>query len=519
MAGRFRVLELLGAGSVGDVFLVEHNVLGRRYALKLLKAQFLADANLMERFRREALVASRLEHPNIVYIADFGGAEDGRFYLAMEYIQGTNLSLVIEQVRPGVIALHRALAILKQLAGALGAAHDAGVVHRDLKPENIMLSQPPTGEEVVKVLDFGLAMIMVDSGAYKLTRRGEIFGTPMFMSPEQARGEALDSRTDIYSFGVVAFELFTGRAPFECDTLQQLIVANQKQIPPAPSQVRPSGNVPLPVELDRFVLSCLEKDRERRPATMREVTAGLEVSLKRARRTTRAYTAATPVVAAPSDTAEHPTLPPVGPPEPDDLNQTLPNPTSLEDAARVAVEDPWLWRQVARRTRSFARSVLTARDDAPELPGVLDELDDLNSRLQAAQSELVFPSARLEDLEQAHRERTARLRHAIIDLNLERSREVDQGVADRQRIRDLDYQIQALEERLATEYRDGKSQAAGVEQEVAELERRREELVAAKTALELRLLGGLRELLAAAATAEQHATHAELERLLRGVGD
>ena len=300
VAERFRLVELLGEGSVGEVYLGEHNVLGRCYAIKLLKEQFRTDVNLMERFRREALVASRLDHPNIVYISDFGATADGRFYLAMEYIEGRSLAELIDELHPNVPSLRRALSILRQLASALGAAHAASIVHRDLKPENIMLRTQDSGEEEVKILDFGLAKIMVDTGVYQLTGAGEIFGTPMFMSPEQARGEKVDQRTDIYAFGVLAFELFTGRPPFECNSLEELIIANQKETPPPPSRLRPHSAVPLPPELDRAVVACLEKDREKRPANMTEVMAALEVGLKRAQRPTRPYsTASTPTVTDP----------------------------------------------------------------------------------------------------------------------------------------------------------------------------------------------------------------------------
>jgi serine/threonine-protein kinase len=211
VAGRFRIIEQLGEGTVGDIYLAEHRVLGRKYALKVLKRRFLSNHTVAERFRREALVASRLEHPNIVEISDFGRAENGRLFLAMEYIRGESLGAAIAEHLPGVMPLRRGLKILAQVASAVAAAHDAGVLHRDLKPDNIMLTLVRNAE-LVKILDFGLAKVMVDAESLVLTKRGEMFGTPMYMSPEQARGEEVDSRTDIYAFGAVAYEPRTGRS-------------------------------------------------------------------------------------------------------------------------------------------------------------------------------------------------------------------------------------------------------------------------------------------------------------------
>jgi tRNA A-37 threonylcarbamoyl transferase component Bud32 len=522
VAERFRLVEKLGEGSVGEVYLGEHNVLGRRYAIKLLKEQFRTDANLMERFRREALVASRLDHPNIVYISDFGSTADGRFYLAMEYIDGRSLSELIEELHPNVPALYRALSILKQIASALGAAHAAGIVHRDLKPENIMLRAGTSGEEEVKILDFGLAKIMVDTGVFQLTAAGEIFGTPMFMSPEQARGEKVDHRTDIYSFGVLAFELFTGRPPFECRSLEELIIANQKEVPPSASRLRPRSAVPLPAELDQVVEACLRKEPGKRPADMNAVMAALEVGLGRARRPTRPYsTASTPVVA---DAAMASNIDLAG----DDaegraeagLDRTVPSAADAAVVTRLAEQDPWQWRRVCKRTRALGRGLVEAGAGPPELtqllPPLLAELDDLARQVDAVVAELSFPTARLEELELAHRERTARLRHAAIDLSLERSQLAETADADPTQLADLDFQIRSLEERLAEEFGTGNAQAAGVAREVAELEARRDALIADRTDRELALVMRLREHRPQAPTPEQSAAYLELEQLLRG---
>lgn len=520
VADRFRLVEQLGEGSVGEVYLGEHNVLGRNYAIKLLKEQFRTDANLMERFRREALVASRLDHPNIVYISDFGSTADGRFYLAMEYIDGRSLDELIDELHPNVPALRRALSILRQVASALESAHAAGIVHRDLKPENIMLRVQEAGDEEVKILDFGLAKIMLDTGVFQLTGAGEIFGTPMFMSPEQARGEKVDHRTDIYSFGVLAFELFTGRPPFECRSLEELIIANQKEIPPPPSRLRPATAVPLPAELDRTVVRCLAKDRDQRPANMTEVLAALEVGLKRAQRPTRPYsTTSTPVVSkAMASTIDlsaddEPATADAG------MERTLPSALDAEGVRRLSEEDPWQWRQVSKRARTLARWLQEAGAGPTDLAALMEKLDATARQADAAQSSLAFPAARLEELEQAHRERTAQIRHAVIDLNLERTQLSESNPPDSTDptpLADLDFQIRSLEERLAVEFNTGNEQATGVAQEVAELERRRDDLVTERTAHELELVTLLRAHKPAEPTPEQSAAYVELEHLLRG---
>jgi tRNA A-37 threonylcarbamoyl transferase component Bud32 len=513
VAERFRLVKLLGEGSVGEVYLGEHNVLGRRYAIKLLKEQFHTDANLMERFRREALVASRLDHPNIVYISDFGSTPDGRFYLAMEYIDGRSLDELIDELHPNVPALRRALSILTQVASALTAAHDASIVHRDLKPENIMLRQKSSGDDEIKVLDFGLAKIMVDTGVFQLTGVGEIFGTPMFMSPEQARGEKVDERTDIYSFGVLAFELFTGRPPFECNSLEALIIANQKEIPPPPSRLRPTTAVPLPPELDRLVARCLEKDREKRPADMAEVMAVLELGSKRAQRPTHPY-------AAPVGDAVAPASYPLGGDAKGaavgGLARTLPSALAVDDVLRLSEEEPWQWRQVGKRARTMAQWLLEAGAAHTELEALVEELDGLAQQVANLQTELAFPEARLEELEQSHRDRTAQLRLAVIDLSLERSRLADDAQTDQTPLNDLNFQIRSLEERLAEEFSTGNSQGAGVAEEVHDLERRRDAVEADLTACELRLVALLRANKPAEPTPEQAAAYVELEHLLRG---
>ena len=195
---------------MGVVVQAQHQDLGNLVAIKVLKSEFTEDERMVGRFRREARAASRIHHPNIVFIQDFGQLPDGRFYLVMEYVPGVALDLLVRKRGPLPVPL--ALKVLIQVAEALEVAHTQTIVHRDLKPENILLTDERDRSDVVKILDFGLAKILEDTEAKTLTLKGQIFGTPEYMSPEQCMGRDLDCRSDIYSFGVLAYELSVGDA-------------------------------------------------------------------------------------------------------------------------------------------------------------------------------------------------------------------------------------------------------------------------------------------------------------------
>jgi len=255
VADRFKVLSLLGEGGTGQVYLAEHNVLERQFAIKVLRRDMVADQTASERFRREARAASRMQHRNIVYISDFGQLKDGRPYLVMEYIPGDELSAVIAQEQR--LGAERAARILVQISEALDYAHEQGVVHRDLKSENIILTTERHRVDVAKVLDFGLAKILYGSGNLDtITFKGQIFGTPEYIPPEQIVGDEVDQRADIYSLGVLAFEMVTGRTPFT-GTLMELLVAHRKLTPPLPSAVCPREGIPEC--FDQLVRKAMQK--------------------------------------------------------------------------------------------------------------------------------------------------------------------------------------------------------------------------------------------------------------------
>ena len=257
IGGKLHVLSLLGEGAVGLVYLAEHKILERLFAVKVIKPNLQSDRVAVERFRREARAAARLEHPNIVSISDFGTLDDGRFFFVMEYVPGRGLDMEINR-RPMEVV--QACRILVPIAHALDYAHEQGVVHRDLKPENIILVEDDRQTVTPKILDFGLAKFLRDRIS-PITFKGQVFGTPEYMAPEQVAGEDVDHRVDIYALGAVTHEMLTGRTPFQGGFVEQL-TAHRRRPPPRPSQSLPGAG--LPRVLDDLVLKCLAKDPDER---------------------------------------------------------------------------------------------------------------------------------------------------------------------------------------------------------------------------------------------------------------
>src|SRR6266516_1290919 len=223
VADRYHVVKKLGEGGMGQVYLAEHVKMGRRSAIKVMNPSMVHDPDAVARFNREAANASRINHPNVCAIYDFGETPDGLIYLAMEFIEGEPLTELIE--REGALPVPRAAAIFLQTADALQAAHDLGIVHRDLKPDNIMLSRRKGGGDTVKVVDFGIAKAVGgDEAGQKVTKTGLVVGTPEFMSPEQLSGDKLDGRSDLYSLALVFYRMLAGKLPFEATTVQETMI-------------------------------------------------------------------------------------------------------------------------------------------------------------------------------------------------------------------------------------------------------------------------------------------------------
>jgi len=236
IADRYHILKKLGEGGMGTVYLAEHVKMGRKSALKVMNPGMNTDADAIARFNREASNASRLSHPNICGIYDFGETPDGLIYLAMEFIEGESLTSLIEKT--GSLPPARAGLIIHQTADALQIAHDAGIVHRDLKPDNIMIAKTREGGDLVKVVDFGIAKAS-SSEAQNVTRAGLVVGTPEYMSPEQLAADKLDGRSDLYSLGLVAFNCLTGKLPFPADTAQEAMIARLTEQPKTLAEIQP----------------------------------------------------------------------------------------------------------------------------------------------------------------------------------------------------------------------------------------------------------------------------------------
>jgi serine/threonine-protein kinase len=272
---RYRVLERIGEGGMGAVFRAEHILMKKVVALKLLHADMGQVEEAARRFEREAQSASRLNHPHIVSVTDFGRNHTGELFLVMEYVAGE--SLAAELVREGRLSVARACRLAGQILSALEHAHGQKVVHRDLKPANVMLVQSPDPRlgETAKILDFGIAKITESSdGEQPLTKGVMIFGTPSYMSPEQATGQEVDSRSDLYSCGIILYEMLTGRKPFDVEDLVKLMAMQVTAPPPPFASVAPGADIPASVEA--VVMRALQKDRERRYGTAAEFRAALE---------------------------------------------------------------------------------------------------------------------------------------------------------------------------------------------------------------------------------------------------
>jgi serine/threonine-protein kinase len=303
--GRYRIIRKLGAGGMANVYLAEDQELGRQVAIKILDGRHAADNSFIERFRREAKNAAGLSHPNIVSIYDRGEAE-GTYYIAMEYLSGRSLKELIVSRGPTPIKI--AVDYTRQILAALGFAHRNGIVHRDIKPHNVVVD--PDGR--LKVTDFGIAR----SGASQMTEVGSIIGTAQYLSPEQARGAPVDQRSDVYSVGIVLYEMLTGRVPFTGDTPLEIAMKHLSEVPEPPSEKRPD----VPEDLDNIVLRALAKDPEDRYQTAEDMAAdlariqrGLPVSSETADAAT-AVLAGAGISGAPTIIAPRPAAPPTAPP-------------------------------------------------------------------------------------------------------------------------------------------------------------------------------------------------------------
>jgi serine/threonine-protein kinase len=378
LPGGYVILELVGIGGMGRVYRAEQTTLGRTVAVKIIHPHLVGEENAAARFITEARAASRLNHPNSVGIIDFGKTPDGQLYLVMEFLRGRDLARVMNE--DGVLPLRRVVDVLRQTLAALAEAHSENIIHRDLKPENVILEPVRSGGDFVKVVDFGLAKMKLEAQQPGITSPGIVCGTPEYMSPEQARGDPLDARSDLYAVGVILYQLLCGRLPFEGEAPTQVVLAHLTQAPKDPRLVSPDRQIPQPfVEL---VLKALEKDPRDRIQDADEFSLELARTLNQV----QDLGAAGSSVQCPSCGALNPasqkfcgecgaatnaggSVRPSAPPPPPPNGPTLPAPTAERALSAPDRAPPTLLPFVGRKEelswlqgrRAEARSLLAAR--------------------------------------------------------------------------------------------------------------------------------------------------------------
>src|SRR5690349_5660784 len=265
----YQVIEPIGFGGMAVVYLVEHQTLRKRFAAKVLSVELAANHEARARFTQEAHAASQLDHENIVGISDFGATADRRPFFVMELLRGQTLD---QRVAESMMSIEEVVAVAVPVARALAHAHAEGIIHRDVKPENVFLVQRSQGRFGVKVVDFGIAKTPID---LKLTKMGETLGSPMFMSPEACRGEDVDHRTDVYSFGVLLYLMLCGRVPFADDNLLRVLQMQVSEPLPPPRSINPAISPELAAVLER----ALAKEPDARYASMDALLIDLEAAV------------------------------------------------------------------------------------------------------------------------------------------------------------------------------------------------------------------------------------------------
>ena len=390
IAGRYRLESLLGEGGMGVVYRARHVLIDRVVALKLIRPDLRGETHLRAWMVREARAANRVDHAHIVDIHDVGETDDGELYLVMELLIGDSLS---SQIANGPMPVTRAVDILEQMTAALARAHDLGVVHRDLKSDNIMITARGGRKDFVKILDFGLAALTRDP---RLAPKGAVFGTPEYMSPEQARGEDAIASSDLYALGILFFEMLTGRLPFRSGDRDELLEMQQKAKPPSVRKYRPEA----PEQAERIIMKLLEKDQANRFRDGHH----LKEDLKELQRALPARTWDSPADAAPA---------PPPPPPP----------------AKAPGVVEW-----SRTAANFLRAVARAYPDgdAPTaVQGAADEIWELASRAARLEGELESHSKKLESIEKRGRALRAEIGRKVEDLAGEESRALRDASAER----------------------------------------------------------------------------------------
>jgi serine/threonine-protein kinase len=415
VAGRYRLEALLGEGGMGVVYRARHVLIDRVVALKLIRPDLRGETHLRAWMLREARAANRVDHAHIVEIHDVGETEDGELYLVMEYLVGSSLS---SEIAKGPMPLARATDILEQMTAALARAHDLGVVHRDLKSDNIMLTAKGGRRDFVKILDFGLAALARDP---RLAPKGAVFGTPEYMSPEQARGEDAMPVSDLYALGILFFEMTTGQLPFRSADRDTLLEMQKTAPSPKPRSIAKE----LPEAAERIILRLLEKD----PRSRFRDGHHLSEELKAFQRTLPSTWDVQP-----SGESSAPAQPPPPPP--------APTPGVVE------------W---SRRAAYFSRMIARAYPNGrvpEELQHANDQLWEVSARASRLEGELASHQRKLDAIERRGRALRAEIGRKVEDLAEEESRTLRDAAAERERIAKLTQRIErerAIHEQSARE--------------------------------------------------------------------
>jgi serine/threonine-protein kinase len=435
IAGRYRLESQLGEGGMGVVYRARHVLIDRVVALKLIRPDLRGETHLRAWMVREARAANRVDHAHIVDIHDVGETEDGELYLVMEYLIGDSLS---SQISKGPMPIARAVDILEQMTAALARAHDLGVVHRDLKSDNIMVTGRGGRKDFVKILDFGLAALTRDP---RLAPKGAVFGTPEYMSPEQARGEDAIAASDLYALGVLFFEMLTGRLPFRSGDRDELLEMQRKAKAPSPRKYRAE----IPEKAEEIILKLLEKD----PANRFRDGHHLKEELKEMQR------------ALPSREWDQPTeTAPAAPPPP--------------PPAQTPGVVEW-----SRTAANFLRAVARAYPDGnspSEVQSAADQIWELASRASRLEGELESHSKKLESIEKRGRALRAEIGRKVEDLAGEESRALRDASAER----DMLSQLILKRKRAQREYLSAQSEVQDAGANIERIRRSFETLGAAR---------------------------------------
>jgi eukaryotic-like serine/threonine-protein kinase len=447
VAGRYRLETLLGEGGMGVVYRARHVLIDRVVALKLIRPDLRGETHLRAWMLREARAANRVDHAHIVDIHDVGETEDGELYLVMEYLVGQSLS---HECGKGPMPMTRAVDILEQMCAALARAHDLGVVHRDLKSDNIMLTTRGGRRDFVKILDFGLAALARDP---RLAPKGAVFGTPEYMSPEQARGEDATAQSDLYALGILFYEMVTGQLPYRSNDRETLLEMQRTMPAPTPRKLRPD----LPPAAEAIIMKLLEKENRKRFRDghhLQEELKAFQRSLPQ-----------TPWDAPANTTSQE--APAAAPPPP--------------PAHHVPPVIEW-----GTRSAHFQRMVARAYPNGkapPDVQGAMDKLWEVSAKASRLEGELASHSRKLEAIERRGRALRAEIGRKVEELAAEESRTLREAGSEREEAERVLGTIKQSEKR-ASEAASRADQTAKEVRDVATLRRVFEEAGAARAQVE-----------------------------------